>query len=335
MGDIIHALPAVAGLRLAFPDSQIDWAIEERWASLLTAGTNSQPLSPEQPLINVVHAVHMRRWRESPFNPNTYAEMAGLRRRLRELRYDMVVDLQGAIRSALLAKASGARVRAGALHPRELPARWWYTVMAPTPSQHVVDQAAEIVSAAVGRKIDPASTSFPVSGEATRWAEDLHKPPTSFVVVNPGAGWGAKCWPAERYKELVRIFAQHGIKTLVNAGPGESELAARVCEGDPANARVVECTLPQLIALIRRASLFIGGDTGPLHLASALGVPLVAIFGPTDPTRNGPYEGKYVVLRDAESKRDHTRRSQPEAGLLNITIEQVAESALGLLGVHA
>jgi heptosyltransferase-1 len=187
----------------------------------------------------------------------------------------------------------------------------------------------------MGRQVHPASVPFPISGEATRWAQELHSGPAPLAITNPGAGWGAKCWPAERYKELVRILARHGVKTFVNAGPGESSLAATVCEGDPANARVVECTLPQLIALSRRAALFIGGDTGPVHLASALKIPVVAIFGPTDPDRNGPYGGKYVVLRDADSKRDHTRRSAPEAGLLNITVDQVAEAAVGLLGVPA
>jgi heptosyltransferase-1 len=340
MGDIIHALPAVSGLRAAFPEWQIDWAVEERWAPLLTARPATEfgtlaPFSTEQPLVNIVHAVHMRRWRDSPFDRRTYTEIAGLRKRLRELQYDAVIDLQGAIRSALLAKVSGARVRAGALHPRELPARWLYNVKAATPARHVVHQAAETVSAGVGQRIDPTCVSFPVFAEATQWAEKLHPDQSPFAMMNPGAGWGAKCWPAERYQELVRLLAKHGIRTLVNAGPGETELAARVCEGYRESATVVNCSLPQLITLTRRSSLFIGGDTGPLHLASALGVPVVAIFGPTDPARNGPYEGKYVVLRDPESKRDHSRRSAPEAGLLNISVGQVAEAALGLLGVPA
>ena len=153
--------------------------------------------------------------------------------------------------------------------------------------------------------------------------------------MNPGAGWGAKRWPAERYAALVRMLGQHGIQTLVNAGPGETKLAQEVIRGNDNSARMLECSLLQLIAITRRAALFIGGDTGPLHLASVLGTPVVAIFGPTDPARNGPYGGRYVVLRSPESKRDHTRRREPEAGLLTITVEQVAEAALGLLGVPA
>jgi heptosyltransferase-1 len=261
--------------------------------------------------------------------------MQALRQRLRELRYDIVIDLQGAIRSALLGKVSGAKVRAGALIPREMPARWLYTIQARTPAEHVVHQAAEIVSAAMRREIHPADVPFPISTEAEQWAKALHTADSPFAIMNPGAGWGAKCWPAERYKELVRVMAAHGVRTFVNAGPGEAELAAHVCEGDPGNARVLQCALPELIAVSRLSSLFVGGDTGPLHLASALGVPVVAIFGPTDPGRNGPFGGKSVVLRDAQSKRDHTRHSKPEAGLLNITVHQVAEPALRLVGVPA
>jgi heptosyltransferase I len=341
MGDIIHAMPAVAGLRSAFPDSRIDWAIEERWVPLLSARTPvpsgvDAPLSSEQPLVNIVHAVHMRRWRQSPFSPATRREIRSLRDRLQELKYDHAIDLQGAIRSAILAKASGARVRAGALHPRELPARWWYNVKAHTPATHVIGQALETVSAAVGHVVAAETVPFPISAEAERWADDLLRTASSqFVIVNPGAGWGAKCWPADRYRALVRTLGTHGIYSLVNAGPGEIELAQEVWKGNEGSALSLECSLPQLIALTRRAALFVGGDTGPAHLASALNIPVVAIFGPTDPARNGPYGGRYVVLRNPESKRDHSRRREPEQGLLSITVEQVTEAALSLLGVPA
>ena len=341
MGDIIHAMPAVAGLRRDFPDSRIDWAIEERWTPLLSVRTPAQlgtdgQLSSEQPLVNIVHPVHMRRWRQSPLSSTTRRELGTLRSRLRELNYDHAIDLQGAIRSALLTKASGAKVRAGALHPRELPARWWYNVKAHTPARHVVDQAAETVSAALARTIDPVAAPFPVSVHSESWADELQRAAArQFAIVNPGAGWGAKCWPEERYAALVRSLGAHGIYSFVNSGPGEKELALGVVRGNEQSARVVECSLVELIALTRRAALFAGGDTGPMHLASALNIPVVAIFGPTDPARNGPYGGRYVVLRSPESKRDHTRHSEPERGLLSITVEQVSEAALSLLGVPA
>jgi len=175
-----------------------------------------------------------------------------------------------------------------------------------------------------------------VCPESERWADELLGAASAqFAIVNPGAGWGAKCWPADRYSALVRILGEHGIYSLVNAGPGEGDLARSVCAANGAWARVVECSLLQLIAITRRAALFVGGDTGPVHLASAMSVPVVAVFGPTDPARNGPYGGRYVVLRNPESKRDHSRRTEPERGLLSITVDQVAEAALSLLGVPA
>ena len=335
MGDIIHAMPAVAGLRRAFPDFEIDWAIEERWAPLLSA-VEGGSLSQEQPLANLVHRVHMRRWRNSPLSVSTRSEINALKTRLRAIHYDHVIDLQGAVRSALLARSSGAQVIAGAKHPRELPARWFYNVKAHTPARHVVDQAAEIVSAAVGSTVDPEPPPFPKSADVEAWADRLlANVSPQFAIINPGAGWGAKCWPAERYAALVPALGEHGVQSLVNAGPGEMELARAIYQSNKSYARVVECSILELIALTRRAALCVGGDTGPLHLASALGIPVVAIFGPTDPARNGPYGGRYIVLRSPESKRDHTRHREPEAGLLTITVEQVIEAALSLLRVPA
>lgn len=336
MGDIIHAMPAVAGLRRAFPTMVLDWAIEERWASLLSASEAAGTLSPEQPLANVVHRVHMRRWRKSPLSSSTLTELRELKKRLRAVHYDHVIDLQGAIRSALLARATGAKVIAGAAQPRELPARWFYNVKAQTPARHVIDQAAETVSAAVGRTISADAPPFPTSAAAEGWADRLLADVSSpFALINPGAGWGAKCWPAERYSALVRALGKHGVQSLVNAGPGELELANAVCRDNETIARVVECSILQLIALTRRAAISVGGDTGPVHLASVLGIPVAAIFGPTDPARNGPYGGRYIVLRNPDSKRDHTRHREPEAGLLTITVEQATEAVLSLLGVTA
>jgi len=340
MGDIIHAMPAVAGLRAQFPETFIGWAIEERWTPLLSSSPASlmskSGLASEQPLVDAVHSVRMRRWRNAPFSPETWHQVRELRSWVRQQNYDHAIDLQGAIRSAWLARASHARVVAGALHPRELPARWWYNVKAHTPSEHVVDQAAETVSAAVGQQVGAAVVPFPTSAPDERWAEELVGTPSArLAIVNPGAGWGAKQWPVDRYAEVVRALGKIGMRSLVNCGPGEAELGQRVCAGNEDFARMVECSLGQLIALTRRAALFIGGDTGPMHLASAMGIPVVAIFGPTDPGRNGPYGGRFIVLRSPGSKRDHSRRQEPEKGLLSISAAQVTHAAFTLLGVEA
>jgi heptosyltransferase-1 len=153
-----------------------------------------------------------------------------------------------------------------------------------------------------------------------------------FAILNPGAGWGAKRWPAERYGEVARGLANQGLRSILNYGPGEEELVrvAEVASGG--TARVMSCTITELIALTRRARLFIGGDTGPLHLAAALRVPVVAIYGPTDPARNGPYGTRNIVLRSAEFVTSHARRAAVDEGLLAIGSDAVVMAANRLRG---
>ncbi len=152
-----------------------------------------------------------------------------------------------------------------------------------------------------------------------------------FAVINPGAGWGAKQWPAERYAEVARGLGQCGVPSVINFGGGEEELARAVEESSGGAARALGCGIGQLMALLRRARLFLGGDTGPLHLAAALGVPVVAIFGPTDPARNGPFGTEAIVLRRAESVTSHARHFAPELAMLTITAAEVIQAARQLL----
>jgi heptosyltransferase-1 len=151
------------------------------------------------------------------------------------------------------------------------------------------------------------------------------------VILSPGAGWGAKQWPVERYGVVAKALAAEGVHSLVNYGPGEEELAAAVESASDGAARRISCSIAELIALTRRAKLLIGGDTGPTHLAAALKVPVVAIFGPTNPARNGPFNTRSIVLRSASSMTDHSRHREPERGLLQITPEEVVLAARELL----
>jgi heptosyltransferase-1 len=153
-----------------------------------------------------------------------------------------------------------------------------------------------------------------------------------FAILNPGAGWGAKRWPAERYGEVARGLACAGIYTLVNYSPGEEDLFRAVSRASGGTSHPMSCTIAELIVWTRRARLFIGGDTGPLHLAAALRVPVVAIFGPTDPARNGPYGTRRIVLRSAKSVTSHARRADVEEGMLGIGSEDVLSAARELLG---
>jgi heptosyltransferase I len=201
----------------------------------------------------------------------------------------------------------------------------------------VIEQAVEVCSAAIGAPLSPAPPCLPVNQEADAWAADALRDTGGrpVVLLSPGAGWGAKRWPTDRYGAVASELHREGCVVLVNAGPEERSIALEVVRASGNTAQALEFThdftLERLIALTRRISLAIAGDTGPLHLACALGKPVVGIYGPTDPARNGPYGVPFRVLRNPESKRDHTRHEQPEAGLLTITAQQVVEAASELL----
>ncbi len=332
MGDILHALPAVTALRKALPDAFIGWVIEERWSELVHAASVAAPQrGPGMPLIDKVHYVDTRAWRKAPFSGGTRRAILALRRDIREQQYDATLDLQGAIRSAVIAKFSGAPLRAGAAEPRERLARWFYTKCVPTPGVHVVEQAIETAAALVEWPLAALPAQLPVDPEAEIWCKQKIAGKERFVAINPGAGWGAKCWPPDRFGRVALELAHEGWHVFVNIGPEEQDLGRQVVDAAEGKAEALSCSVGQLISLMRRAALFIGGDTGPMHLAAALRIPVVGIFGPTDPRRNGPYGTRKIVLRNPESKRDHTRRSEPEAGLLTIAIDQVLNAARMLL----
>ena len=207
------------------------------------------------------------------------------------MNYDVAIDFQGLIRSSVLAKLSGAKMIFGFAHPRETVARFLYTKRVAPRGLHVVEKNLSLASAVAGFDLTGVPVDFPAAEtsveDCDRWLEGhrIHK----FVMLNPGAGWASKQWPAERYGQLAKSLGDFGFKSLINAGPGEQDLARAVQTASEGNSEAVECSIPQLLAFTRRASLFVGGDTGPMHLAAALRIPVVAIFGPTDPARNGPY----------------------------------------------
>lgn len=327
MGDILHALPAVAALRQAHPDWYLGWAVEPRWSPLLRADDG------QMPLVNRLHLVKAKDWARSPLQTGTLREIGALRRSLRAERYQLCIDLQGAVRSALAGRLAGAPRMIGEDQPREWAARWLFAERVRTHGVHVIEQAVEVCAAAAGERLSPVLPPLPVNREAELWADGVLRDVGHQLVVllSPGAGWGAKRWPAERYGAVARDLHQQGCLVLVNAGPGERAIAAEVVLASGGVAQAPEFTLERLIALTRRVCLVIAGDTGPLHLACALGKPVVGIYGPTDPARNGPFGVPFRVLRHPESKRDHTRHAEPEAGLLTITPQQVVDAANELL----
>jgi heptosyltransferase-1 len=276
-----------------------------------------------------VHVSDFKGWRKGLSSGATWRDMTGCMREVRATKYDVALDLQGAIRSAMAARLSGAKSRVGAAEPRELPARKFYTALIATPGAHVVEQALSLASAVAGEDLTYEPPVFP-QDPATEASADRFYSSIGFrrlAIINPGAGWGAKRWPAESYGEVARALADRGVAVMVNFGPGEEELAQQVRDSSGAVARAVNCSVSELIALTRRASLFVGGDTGPMHLAAALGVPIVALFGPTRPERNGPYATRSVVLRSPESVDNSSHTDKPDLGLHSIRPEQVIVAA--------
>jgi heptosyltransferase-1 len=367
MGDILHALPAVTALRQTHPDWTIDWVVEPHWRALLAAeepamqdaakhvsgddivsghdfsrATNatrqSRALAPEvkrpaQPVIDQLHLAPTKSWSKAPFSRQTIHEINALRAAMKAAKYDAVIDLQGAIRSAVIARLASGKRLIGEAEPRERAARWLFSERIATHGIHVIEQDIELASAIAGDKLSPVPPLLPVDPAAEAWADEI-LPPTGHqptVLINPGAGWGAKRWPAERYAAVAQRLIASGCRILINVGPGEEPLANVILRQTEGAATPLVCSLAQLVAITRRISLAIAGDTGPLHLACALSRPVVGIYGPTDPSRNGPFGKRFIVLRSPESRRDHTRHHAPEAGLFTIQPDAVLRAANALL----
>lgn len=336
MGDVIHAMPAVAAMRKALPNAKVGWVIEERWSELLCApsATLSGAVSPQRPLVDQVHLVNTFKWRSSLFSGQTRKGISECKRQLRAGQYDAAIDFQGALKSSMIARWAKAPAIYGFSQPREKIARKFYSQAVEASGAHVIEQNCSLAESLIGQRLPMVQPVLPrdqaAEGKMQQWLQD--RKINNFVLINPGAGWGAKQWPAERYGQVAKQLASDGLGCLVNAGPSEETLAQAVVQTGAGAAQLIDCSITELIALTRRASLFIGGDTGPMHLAAAFGVPVVAIFGPTDPTRNGPFGTRNVVLRSAASITSYSHHNHADEGLLKISSGEVLAAARELLG---
>jgi heptosyltransferase I len=278
LGDIIHTVPAAAALRDTFPDARIDWLVDARHRAVVD-------------LVTVIdHAIVLER--------SSISGWTAVSRQLRTVHYDIALDFQGLLKSAVLARASGARRVAGfsIWHLREKTARPFYSE---TPAggrlaslgDHVIVKNLGLLR--VLGIAEPA-VRFPlaeVDSGALVKVRGMLGGDRPFAVINPGAAWPNKRWPPDRFGEVAAFLQQvRQLPSIVLWGPGEEGLAGAVVETSEGAARVAPPTnLSDLLALARAASLMVSGDTGPLHIAAAVGTPAVALFGPTDPHRNGPW----------------------------------------------
>lgn len=297
LGDLIHALPAAAALRRTYPAARIDWLVDRIHAPFLET-------------VNGLSSVVVLEGR-------TAGDWLNARRRLRERRYDVAADFQGLLKSAALARLSGAKRVVGfdraAL--RERAASMFYTErVATSDTQHIIGKNLAL-AAALGAADD--RIEFPIGAVESPAARAIvGRTGGPFALVNPGAAWPNKRWPAERFGQIARALAdRHQLRSVVIWGPGEAELATAVGEASGGAAEIAPKTnLIDLLALARSAKLVISGDTGPLHIACALGVPAVGVFGPTDAERNGPWASDDMVLtRYHECDCHYERRCRRDA----------------------
>jgi lipopolysaccharide heptosyltransferase I len=304
LGDVVHAIPVAAALRRADPRARIDWLVSAKHREIL----DLVPAIDRRLVIND---------REGAVGGTSVWRAIG---ELRRARYDVVLDLQGLIKSALLARLSGAPRILGfsSSYSREGLARMFYTesfdpgrggLYDPRETRHVVAINLALLSL-VGISAEPPE--FPiehVDSAVARWAHE--RAGGRYVLLNPGAAWPNKRWPPARLAAVAdALHERHGLMSVVLWGPGEEELAkAVVAESAAAAILSPKTTIADLVALARGAALMVSGDTGPTHIATAVGTPLVGIYGPTRPARNGPMSPLDVtVSRDAICQCHHLRK---------------------------
>ena len=323
LGDIVHAIPVAVALRRAFPDAQIDWVVSAKHREIL----DLVPVLDGRVVVN-----------------DRSSAAGGLSLRaaiveLRRTRYDVAIDLQGLIKSAAIARLSGARRVVGfnARYARESTARLFYTdvhdpggegIYAPSETRHVVAINLGVL-ALLGVPPGPPEFSIhaPRSADVSRVIDQAHGP---FALLNTGAAWPNKRWPATRLAELARrLRERHGMASIVLWGPAERALAdAVVAAADGAAIIAPQTTIADVAALASAAAVMVSGDTGPTHIASAVGTPLVGIYGPTRPERNGPLGADdEAVSRASVCECHHLRECRRERMcLLDIEVAEVFDA---------
>jgi heptosyltransferase I len=308
LGDIVHTFPAVAALRETFPDGKIVWLTDQRWRALVeSTGLADEIWDLDTRSLQSVNSMRKKAWNEE---------------------FLASIDYQGLWKSAAIPFLARIPKRIGFSSEtvREFGVPILYSDKVRVSGTHIAEQNGEL-SLRAGAQKAIGKFSLIVPEPAKRDvakvlnSEDVRE----YFVLSPGGGWISKCWPAERYGQLaLRLHAEHGMKSVINFGPGEEGLAERVvAAAGEAKPFRYSAEFGGLMALLQRAKAVVAGDTGPLHLADALGARVVAIFGPTDPARNGPFFGKKTVLRAKNVESTYKRHDMPHPSLLEIGVDEV------------
>ncbi|MFH1574626.1 MAG: glycosyltransferase family 9 protein [Acidobacteriota bacterium] len=330
LGDILHTLPAYQSLRRAFPHSEIGWLVEKRTSFLLSVVSG----------IDSLHVIDTRGPRETPWAPWQWLPILRTMRELRRRKYDLAIDFQGLLKTALLSRLSGAprRIGFGASLVRERPAHWFYNRVLGKgePPGHVVDLnlslagLAGVAPAAERIRFQPGAPDVEAVTSLLRKAQL-----SEYAVINPGGGWKTKIWKTEKYGAVVRALHDRlQLPVVITTGPGEEWMFERIaCHCGPANPVHAHVPFLQLIPLYARARLVIAGDTGPLHLACALGTPVVGLYGPSSPHRNGPWHTRSeVVYRELPCSFCYGRTCPTQNECMDLEIAEVLEAVCRCLG---
>ncbi|MEJ7848491.1 MAG: lipopolysaccharide heptosyltransferase I [Pyrinomonadaceae bacterium] len=332
IGDIVHTLPALHAIRAAIPHAEISWAAEKHSAEILRGNS----------LIDNLIEVDTRSLRKGMAAHEILPEISRQVRCLREFGFDIAIDFQGLLKSAIIGKLSGAKTRFGFSKEalREPAGRIFYnrSVSIP-PETHVIRKNLQLASHALNISVPDTDFDFPVLTneenhlEAARIAEIAGG---DFVILNPAGGWATKLWPAEKFGELADIiWAKHGLASIVTAEPGESELAGKALQNSRSSKTfVANPTLKGFFELAKLAKAYVGGDTGPTHLAIAAGTPVVGMFGPTEWWRNGSTNPDDVCVErlDIGCRSDCHRRTCSNWICMDITAETVLSAVSKRLG---
>jgi heptosyltransferase-1 len=327
LGDIVHTWPLAVALRDADPQIHLSWVVEEPF----------QPMVEGHPSVDAVLTTRTRAWRRRPLASTTRAEIALLKGRFSELQPDLAIDSQGLLKSALVSRWTGARRRVGLARPwrRERLARFAYTevISGAAGGAHVAATNLELVRAlgADPPSLTPPDGSWLLEGARARGIIDVSEN-HPYAVVLPGAGGAHKVLTETTLAAVGGELAGSGLEVVVAWGPGEIDRARRVVAGAGTGVRLAPPTsLLELSVLLGGASLVIGGDTGPVHLAASFSVPTVAVFLASDPRRNGPLGAKTAVVAAAAEALGAPRGSARARPSHRVDSAEIVETARRLL----
>jgi lipopolysaccharide heptosyltransferase I len=321
LGDIVMALPALSALRRSFPDARISWLVRPEFA----------PLIEGHPYLDEIIFFERKRLGTAWRHPGAFGSLVSLVRGLRGRRFDAVVDLQGLFRSAALAWLSGCPQRFGPIWRREFAHHFYTTTVSARPEWvHVIDYYMKILEAmeAGDRKVEFVLPEKPEAVAAVGTLLSEHGIDRGrYAVIIPGSAQISKCWPAERFAALAdRLVSDHGLSIVATGGKAESVMIEQIA--DRANCPIInlagQTSLPELVEVLRGARIVISNDTGPGHIAAALGRPLVMMFSWSNPLRVGPYHRpECLVGRDLADRGMAIKSSSPDHAIEHITLDEV------------